>query len=257
MKRALLLTAVAMMTAVSAQAQELKTDDLGIFNHGSLSVGIGTTGITADLALPITPYVSVRGGADICPFKYNTDLKVEYGNAVYQAILPDKIAVTGKLSMFTGHLLFDFFPLRQSSLRFTAGAYLGNSKVAEAYNTNEGALIAGTIYNRGVPDRLKVGYSLGDYLLTPDENGNIKGSVTVSKFRPYVGIGFGRPELTKRHITCNFDLGVLFWGKPKVECQGQELTKEGLNGKNGGIVRRISQMSVWPVLNFRLAVRLF
>ena len=94
-----------MMTATCAKAQELETEDLGIFNHVSVAVGVGTTGITADLALPISPYVVVRGGADICPFKYSTDLKIEYRNAVAQAALPETVAVTGKLALTSGHLL--------------------------------------------------------------------------------------------------------------------------------------------------------
>ena len=257
MKRTLLLAAVAMMTVVSAQAQELETDDLGIFNHASLSVGVGTTGITADLALPITPYVAVRGGADIFPLKYSTDLNIEYRNAVAQAALPETVAVTGKLAMTSGHLLFDFFPSNQSSFHITAGAYLGSDKVAEVYNKEDGALAAVTAYNRVVPNNQKAGYTLGDYFLTPDENGNVNGSVTVAKFRPYVGIGFGRPVPTKSRVACNFDLGVQFWGKPDVVCQGQKLEEEHLDGSDGGIVKTITKLSVWPVLNLRLAVRLF
>ena len=256
-KRIFAMAAVAMMTVVSAQAQELETDDLGIFNHASLSVGVGTTGITADLALPITPYVAVRGGADICPFKYSTDLKIQYRNAVAQAALPETVAVTGKLAMTSGHLLFDFFPSNQSSFHITAGAYLGSDKVAEVYNKEDGALAAVTAYNRVVPNSQKAGYTLGDYFLTPDENGNVNGSVTVAKFRPYVGIGFGRPVPTKNRVACNFDLGVQFWGKPDVVCQGQKLEEEHLDGDDGGIVRTVSKLSVWPVLNLRLAVRLF
>ena len=257
MKKHLWMVAVAMMTAMSAQAQELETDDLGIFNHASLSVGVGTTGITADLALPITPYVAVRGGADIFPFKYSTDLKIEYRNAVAQSALPETVEVTGKLSMTSGHLLFDFFPSKQSAFHLTAGAYLGSDKVAEVYNKEDGALAAVTAYNRMVPNSQKAGYMLGDYFLTPDENGNVNGSLTVAKLRPYVGIGFGRPVPTKSRVTCNFDLGVQFWGKPDIECQGQKLEEEHLDGDGGSIVKTITKLSVWPVLNVRLAVRLF
>ena len=257
MKKLLAMAAAAMMAAINIQAQELDTDDLGIFNHVSVAVGVGTTGITADLAVPITPYVAVRGGADIFPFTYSTDLKINYRNSLAQSVLPEKVEVTGKLSMTTGHLLFDFFPSKQSSFHFTAGAYLGSDQVAEAYNKEDGVLLAVTAYNRVVPDNQKAGYSLGGYFLTPDDNGNVKGSITVAKLRPYLGIGFGRPVLMKSRVTCNVDLGVQFWGKPKVECQGQELTEEDFNGDDGGIVRTISKLSVWPVLNLRAAVRLF
>ena len=251
------MVAVALMTAVNVQAQELDNDDLGIFNHASVAVGVGTTGITADLSLPITPYVTVRGGADILPFKYSTDLEIEYKNAAAQNTLPETVAVTGKLAMTTGHLLFDIYPSKESSFHFTAGAYLGGDKAAEVYNKDDGALLAVTAYNRVAPNSQKAGYTLGNYFLTPDENGNVNANIKVSKLRPYVGLGFGRTVPTKSRVACNFDMGVQFWGKPKVTCQGEELTEDDLNGNDGGAVKFISKMSVWPVLNVRVAVRLF
>ena len=257
MKKILLIVAVATMTATSALAQNLDTDDLGILNHGSLALGIGTTGISAELILPFSPYVAVRGGADILPFKYSSDYDITYRNDVAQAVLPEKISLEGKLSIVTGHLLFDFFPLKWDNFHLTAGAYLGGEKVAEAYNKEDGALAAVTAYNNMVPNNQKAGYTIGDYFLTPDENGNVNADIKVSKFRPYVGIGFGRAIPTKSRVACNFDLGVQFWGKPKVTCQGQELTDEDFNGNDGGILNFISMASVCPVLNFKVVVRLF
>lgn len=257
MNRYLAIAMFAITASMSAVAQELDSDDLGIFNHGSLSVGVGTTGITADLAFPITPYVGIRGGVDILPFKYGTDLEIQYRNATAQAFLPETVAVEGKLSMTTGHVLFDFYPSKKTSFHFTAGGYLGSDKVAEVYNEEDGVLIAVSAYNRMVPDDQKAGYSLGDYFLTPDEKGNVNGSIKVAKFRPYVGIGFGRPAPLKSRVACCLDLGVQFWGSPETICQGQELKEENLNGDDGGAVKTISSISVWPVLNFRVAVRLF
>lgn len=257
MKKTFTMIAVALLTALSAQAQSMDADDLGIFNHLGISVGVGTTGITADLSMPITPYVAVRGGADIIPFKFNTNLKVQYRNRAADMVFPNSVDVTSKVKMSTGHLLFDFFLSKNSSFHLTAGAYLGGETVGEVYNREDGVLSAVSAYNRIAPDNQKVGYALGDYFLTPDENGNVKGSIMASKFRPYVGVGFGRPVPTKNRVTCNFDLGVQFWGSPKVMCQGEELKEEDLKGDDGGVVKAITKMPVWPVLNIRVAVRLF
>ncbi|MBR5038096.1 MAG: hypothetical protein IKX65_05175 [Prevotella sp.] len=257
MKKVLLIVSVALITATNVLAQNQDDDDLGILNHGSVALGIGTTGISADLILPFSPYVAVRGGADILPFKYSSDYDIHYRNGVAQAVLPNEIKLEGKLSICTGHLLFDVFPSKQGSFHLTAGAYLGGGKVAEAYNKEDGALAAVTAYNKMVPNSQKAGYTLGDYFLTPDENGNVNANVKVSTIRPYVGIGFGRPFPTKSRVAYNLDLGVQYWGKPKVTCQGQELTDENLNGDDGGIVRYISMASIWPVLNFHVVVRLF
>ena len=257
MKKNLLMVAAAIITAISVQAQNQDADDLSILSHGSVALGVGTTGISADLILPISPYVAVRGGADILPFKYSSDYDIEYRNGVAQAVLPGEIELEGKLSICTGHLLFDVFPSKQGSFHLTAGAYLGGGKVAEAYNKEDGALAAVTAYNKVVPNSQKAGYTLGDYFLTPDENGNVNANVKVSKIRPYIGIGFGRPFPTKSRVAYNLDLGVQYWGKPKVTCQGQELIDENLNGDDGAIVRYISKASLWPVLNFQVVVRLF
>ena len=252
-----LLTLALLLLGMAAQAQDLDADDLGIMNHGSLALSIGTTGISAELILPFSPYVAVRGGADILPFKYSSDYGIEYRNGVAQAVLPEKVALEGKLSICTGHLLLDIYPSKQSSFHLTAGAYLGGDKVAEAYNKEYGALAAVTAYNKMVPNSQKAGYALGDYFLTPDENGNVNADIKVSKFRPYIGVGFGQSVPTKSRIAWNLDLGVQYWGKPKVTCQGQELTDEDFNGDDGGIVKFISKASIWPVLNFHVAVRLF
>lgn len=257
MKKTFTMIAVVLLTALSVQAQRMDADNLGLFNHVGLSVGVGTTGITADLSLPITPYVAVRGGADIFPFKFNTSLKVEYRNKAAERVFPVSVDVASKVTMNSGHLLFDFFPSKYSSFHLTAGAYLGGETVGEVYNREDGFLSAVSAFNRIAPDDQKVGYALGDYFLTPDEKGNVKGSITASKFRPYAGIGFGRPVPTKSRVACNFDLGVQFWGSPKVKCQGEELKEENLKGDDSGVVKAIAKMPVWPVLNFRVAVRLF
>ena len=184
-------------------------------------------------------------------------MKVEYRNELAKRVLPETFAVTGKLSMITGHVLVDLFPSKGGTFHFIAGAYLGSSKVAEIYNTDDGALAAFTAYNRIMPDNQKAGYPLGDYMLTPDEKGNVHADITVNKLRPYIGIGFGRSVPTKSRVACLFDLGVQFWGKPKVSCQDHELTEEDFNGEDGGLVKYITMTSVCPVLNFRVAVRLF
>ena len=143
-KKNILMVAVATMTATSAVAQKLEADDIGILNHASLALGIGTTGISADIILPFSPFVAVRGGADILPFKYSSDYDITYRNDVAQAVLPKKIALEGKLSIVTGHLLVDVFPFKWDNFHLTAGAYLGGEKGAEAYNKEDGALAAVT-----------------------------------------------------------------------------------------------------------------
>lgn len=257
MKRKILWMLASIVIPLGTQAQEQDDIDLGLLNHASVAVGVGTTGITADLSLPVSPFVVVRGGVDILPFKYSTNLDIDYRDKLANAVLPNDVKVEGKLSMTSGHVLADFFPSKQSAFRLTAGLYLGGEKVAEAYNKEDGALMAVTAYNRAMPESKKAGYPLGDYFLMPDENGNVHADITVNKLRPYVGIGFGRPVPTNSRVAFNFDLGVQFWGKPTVTCQNQKLQDEDMKGDDGGLVKYISMASIWPVLNIRVALLLF
>ncbi len=88
----------------------------------------------------------------------------------------------------------------------------------------------------------------------------MNGYIKVSGFRPYLGIGFGRPVPMNHRVTCNFDMGVQFWGSPKVYTNGGngevQLTESNTGG-DSGFLKFISKVSVWPVLNVRVAVRLF
>ena len=67
MRKVMLLLAMAMMSFSQLSAQESAVDDHGIFNHLSVGVGVGLTGISVEAAAPITPYVTVRGGVNIFP----------------------------------------------------------------------------------------------------------------------------------------------------------------------------------------------
>ena len=74
----MLLLAMAMMSFSQLSAQESAVDDHGIFNHLSVGVGVGLTGISIEAAAPITPYVTVRGGVNIFPqIKVKTDLDLD------------------------------------------------------------------------------------------------------------------------------------------------------------------------------------
>lgn len=258
---------------------QLDTDDYGIFNRVGIGVGFGTTGITIDAATVVTPYVGIRAGVDIFPsIKVDTDLdlgKFGYDESAGQAVgqlagvtVPSgKIDIQGKTSLGAGHVLFDIYPFpKASSFRVTAGAYFGSDKVIKVYNKEDGALQDIYNYNNrigqysAVPASAgKIGAELGDYFLEPDRDGNVEANIKVNGFRPYLGIGFGR-AVPKKRIGCQFDLGVQFWGSPKVILNGangeEELTEQNAGGDGGDIIKTISKISVYPCISFRLVGRI-
>lgn len=120
MKKTMLLVAMALLGVGHVTAQVKSADDLGVFNHVSVGVGVGTPGVTLEVATPLTPYVAVRGGVNIFPtVKAKTDLDIDVnGSQIPSEMLsriPSEIEVEGKPSMTTGHLLFDVFPFKKSA----------------------------------------------------------------------------------------------------------------------------------------------
>lgn len=269
-----------LLAAFSVQAE-----DNNVFRHYSLSVGVGTTGVTGDLGTMVTDHLGLRGGVDYMPnFTYNTWLDMsfvnqnvataadQYGvqipaNILEQYGLPDKVQVEGKYDNFTGHALLDIHPVKSSGFRFTVGAYFGkkDGKLISAYNKEPGVLknVADFNARNGVYSAVPKEYGelaakLGEYNLMPDAQGNANAYITVNDIRPYVGLGFGR-AVPKSRINCQFDLGVQFWGHPKVYngVNGTQLTAEGAKGEDGGVLKIISDVSVFPVISLRLSGRIF
>jgi hypothetical protein len=204
--------------------------------------------------------------------------------------LPEKLDLQGKLNNTTGHILFDIHPFA-TSFRVTIGAYFGKEEVISVYNKEDGFLKPINAYNeaiiyastqtpsnsttpqnvRDVVDKYKlsmIGGELGDYFVTPNpaDNGDVKAYAKVNAFRPYLGLGFGR-SVPKGNVGCQFDLGVQFWGKPDIFVPTYDkATKtyqyEKIDGDNAGddagkVLKTISKVSVYPVLNFRVVGRLF
>ena len=260
-----IISCMALLITLGASAQ-----NAGIADHLGVGVGVGTTGITVDLSTVFTDYIGVRVGADIFPsVKIGTELDLgfdEISENEYTSKygkLPQEIEVEGKTKLAAGHLLVDVHPFK-SSFRVTVGAYIGSSDIISVYNKESGALSTITKFNKDVengafPDALgvqKIGLELGDYFLEPDANGNVDASIRVNEFRPYVGIGFGR-AVPKKRLGCQFDLGVQFWGNPAIYTGEHKLTESDLGGDEGGIIKTISKISVYPSLSFRLVGRIF
>ncbi len=257
MKKMLSLFAVAALFSTTASAQGPLTKELGIFNHLSAGIELGTTGVGVEVASPVTRFVTVRTGVTFLPtISYSTDIDYETNKN-----LDRTTNIEAKLHMTDWKLLADVYPFVASSFHVTAGFYVGKSKLITAQNTTP------ITVGYGPNDDLMPGEGMevGNYLVTPDANGIIRANVKVGGFKPYVGIGFGRPVAKSRKlVTCAFDLGVQFWGKPSLNAWATddnrwvEVTKADIDDDDFedayDIVRKIV---VYPVLNFRLYFNAF
>ena len=274
MKKYLFISILSIFGLTTAHAQYNNDVEWGLFNHMSLGLGLGTTGISVDVAAPICPYVAVRAGADILPdIKFRPALDLGFNQEIKDFVyewfnerLPDKIDFDGKLKYTAGHLLFDVYPFKNSSFHVTAGAYLGNKELVNM-NTLGYEFLLKTIYDYNHSEIReewglgKIGVKLGNYFLEPDKEGMINATVEVNALRPYIGVGFGRAIPTKHRFACNFDLGLQFWGTPKVYLEGDngksQLEKSNLDPESAKALKKLSETTFWPVLNVRCAYRLF
>lgn len=272
MKKMILLAALA-LGATAAHADEFSRVKPVQFGIG---VNVGTNGVGVDASLGLTRFFQIRGGYTFMPkfeFEYNADVYND-ANAIISTwnaarpqhaipTIPDETPVIIEPNASTAHLLLDLYPKR--TFHFTVGAYFGQENVLHAWNTEKsltkGIYIANEcidIVNKNLPETQSInhlGVQMGEYLFTPDAEGDIQVEARVKKIRPYVGIGFGRAVPRKSRVGCSLDLGVQYWGKPTYFCNGLEVEPADLKAKS--YVKTATTLPVYPVLTFRICGRIF
>lgn len=239
-----IVAALAMLTTATAQV------DLRILNHLAVGAEVGTMGWGVDASVPITPFVDVQAGFTMFPqVTFRTSLSP---NLPVAGI--GKVPVRGQALMKGGKVLVNVMPIPVlTSFHVTAGAYIGPADIMGLYNPEP--MPAGFAAYNAINPSHPLGLTLGDYLLVPDENGNIDGKLRVFTAKPYVGIGIGR-GVPKGRVGFKFDIGCIFWGKPTVWCNDAEVHDTDAGGNDGGAMKLITKLKVYPVLNFRVCGRI-
>jgi hypothetical protein len=276
MKKLLFVCAIAILGFGRANAQDLEPADHGCFNHLAAGITLGTDGIGVEVAAPLTYQFSVRAGFEFMPkFKYKKTENLGKDPAFVNYPNDQEIDLEGKVNLFQGKLLFDYYPFAKSSFHLTAGAYFGSSDVVKVTNRN----------NFVEPSQWgTAGLQLGKgdgvydkYTAVTDDHGNLDIKMRVNGFRPYLGVGFGRAIPSKHRVGVQFDLGVQFWGKPKVmghlmyfdSNEGDFVTRyEDVNTNRitnmkddyqdiKDMIQDVKKIYVYPVLNIRINGRIF
>ena len=283
----------AAVMAVCAQASMAQAS-MGLANHLSVGVGVGTTGVSIEAAIPLTRFAAVRAGVDIMPgISYKSSIDVDKNNlpADYKTYLNAYAAhnkdyaslqnydikdvdIKGKIKNTTGHILIDAYPFIHSSFHVTVGAAFGGKEFIQVNNTNDGLLavaawnnMVNEYYNHtfDIPGGLpftpkKIGFELdNDNFLSPDKQGNAEINLSVKSFRPYVGIGFGRAVPGKKRVNVSFDMGCYFWGKPTLNWKGDKevCINQTKNGDLKDVLDIAEKVICYPVLTFKVNGRIF
>ena len=274
------------VTSMQAQSQEWNEwNGNNIFEHVGVGVGFGLTGITIDVGSDITDYLTIRGGMDIFPsVSQDFDVKIGFESSFKKSDVPsryalpgDKVKIEGKTGLGAGHLLFDIHPFK-NAFRITTGLYFGKEEIITVENKDNNDFIGIANWNKDIqatpmPADLatlaalnggslpRIGLEMSDYFLAPDNNGHVDASIRVNKVRPYIGLGVGRMVPKKSRLTCNFDFGVQFWGKPEIYLNGidgeKKLEKKDLGNDGDDVLDILSKITVYPQLTVRLVGRIF
>ncbi|MBQ7691502.1 MAG: hypothetical protein IJT30_10000 [Muribaculaceae bacterium] len=261
MKRILFLLACSLLVAAGVWADDgvAKTDN-NVFNHLSVGANVGTNGVGLDLAVPATNFMALRVGYNWFPkIKYKTSLNLINYPTTGGYTFPNEFMVQGQPNNNTAHALVDVYPFGENGFHITLGAYFGKQSIVDVHNVNNGELIDVYAYNKRTTGQ-RCGLALGNYLLEPDANGNVYADLRVNKLRPYLGLGFGR-AVPKNRVNCQVDLGVQFLGKSEVWVRGDagdyKVTQSDLNEDSGKLLKKLTKLNVYPVVNVRIVGRIF
>ena len=235
----------------SASAQSDNGVKMGLFNHLSVGVSASTLGYGFDIAMPVSPYLTLRGGVDIMPsITFDTDVDVDVDVAGYSNSY--SVNIEGDTKRTQTYVLANIYPFKRSSFFLSAGAYFGVAKVVGAKGRTD---------DQDLLDKIQAGKEagiiIGDYTLPFDNDGSVTGSIEVKKFRPYVGLGFGR-SVPYRRIGFAFELGVQFHGTPQVKDKNGSINDLiSASEADDDFSEIVDKLKAYPVLKFRLTGRIF
>lgn len=248
MKKKLQLIAAVVIVALSSVSAGAQC-----FNHLGANVQVGTTGITIEAATNITRFINVRAGVDILPgITFNTDADFSLSNPLTGQSEDGSISLKGDLGRVQGHVIFNIYPIPTASFFIAVGGYFGGDKllkidghsdeIKEYIDRFPGAAVGG-------------GVVIGDMVVPTNTNGDVKGGLSVKKFRPYFGLGWGR-AVPNRRINFGVELGVQIQGKPTLYTEYGSLENSNIDDDNT-IQDIIDKVTIYPVLSFKLGFRAF
>lgn len=218
-----------------------------------------------------------------------TDLTgVEADNVVNMHIIP---------TIYNGKFLVDWFPFHDKTWHFSAGLYVGPSQIGKAYSLDSETafLLALNGYNniyenvKNEEDIIHVGdagfeftpstnqkildYGRATFYIGPKKDGTyyhtvptIDGRVYANSYtnpiRPYLGFGYGKSLGHSGHCFLSFEGGCMMWGGTPtiITHDGVDLAHDMVYIKREflrNLVNSVSAMKVYPVLEARLAWRIF
>ena len=193
MKKILLSLVAALCVAVSAlNAQS--------FSFGTI---LGSEGVGAQIAASFSPSIQARVGYAYMPYSLIGQQELNFqawGQHPAGTTTLKEQKITG-----TASLLFDFFP-GGAGFHITAGTMFGSGTLFQITNTKA---MPSTYHTLGM-DYYVEGKGTANKLYA-DAEGIYVAELRRNAVRPYIGIGFGSPFLSKG-VSFTLDLGIEYTG---------------------------------------------
>ena len=211
MRKAVFAFAMFLIMATCAFAQD------GIFNHLAIGAGIGTDGISAEVAAPVGSHVQIRAGYGFASFDKGFKVAMvsvpEHPGSNYASSPHVDVPISVCPGINVGRLLVNVYPGSTSAFYFAAGAFVGSrnyinvmgSELPDDYNT--------------------VGYQIGNRVIRAKDN-VARGQIRQGLVKPYAGIGFGRPVCDNR-CSLTFDIGIQYLGNAELWAWGNSIDGSG------------------------------
>jgi hypothetical protein len=210
------------------------TAGAGAFAGPAAGVSVGTTGLGANVNIPVLPILGVRVGYS--GFVYHHDIN------------QTQVSYAGRLHFSEVSGLLDWYVLA-GGFHLTGGVYGGNTRVDVNGRPHDGTYtIDGTTYNAAQVGTL---------------SGQLKFGNSV---KPYVGLGWGNP-FRGVPLTFTVDLGAIYGGSPSVSLTahcgiaappGSSACTQLQNSVAGERAQLASEVTVakwYPVLNLGVSLR--
>ena len=90
-----------------------------------------------------------------------------------------------------------------------------------------------------------------------DGDGRLDAEISAWRVNPYIGIGIGH-AIPERRFGCQFDVGVMFHGKPAItSANASVMPVHGDGLESNGLVEALGNMTVYPVVSLKLIGRIF
>lgn len=285
-----------------------------VFDGLDVAFTAGTAGLGLEVQTPVTRWANLRLGLDGMPqFKVPLDFEIstyaegkvsnnfEKIKELMYKITGDEMHETVKMNcrpkMLNFKFLVDVYPFQNNRhWHFTAGFYLGSSRIASALNDADetNTLVAMNIYNRFYDRLEKYGYEdepiygdvylskeryeelmsygrmgihIGDfkdgrpYYMTPASNGTVSARAYANRFKPYLGFGYSGAIDKEKRWNVGVEAGVLFWGgAPQIILHdGVNMNKDlkNVKGKVGDYLDLVKALPVYPCVSFKLSYSIF